>query len=170
MSKTPELQTRKPPEGGKAKTILIASDHRGLKAKEEIKAIIRQLGLKYIDKGTSDSMPVDYPDFAYIGCKGLVDGEANQAILICSTGMDMCMVANKMKGIRATLCHDEMSARAAREQKNANVLCVSGDMVNKTTLRAIVEAWLETSFAGGRHQRRLNKIKAIEEGKSPLDD
>ncbi|GAI90126.1 unnamed protein product, partial [marine sediment metagenome] len=91
-----------------------------------------------------------------------------RAILVCGTGIGMSITANKIKGIRAALCHDELSARISRDHNDANVLCVSGDLVGEVLLRRIVEVWLNTEFSGGRHQRRNRKIAAIEEGKDPM--
>jgi ribose 5-phosphate isomerase B len=93
--------------------------------------------------------------------------EADRAILACATGLGMCIAANKIKGIRAALCHDELTARISRDHNDANVLCLSGDQIGDILLRKIVEVWLNTEFSGGRHERRVNKIKAIEEGKEP---
>lgn len=145
----------------------MASDHRGLDSKAEVKAMVAQGGHECIDFGTCDSNPVDYPDLAYSAATAVADGRADSAILLCATGLGMSMAANKVKGIRAATCHDEMAARLAREQKDANVLCVSGEIVGKILLRKIVEVWLSTEFTGGRHQRRIDKIKAIEEGRHP---
>jgi ribose 5-phosphate isomerase B len=149
--------------------IAVGSDHRGFETKEQIKAIITQLGHEYIDFGTNDSNPVDYPDQAYIAAMAVSKKEADRAILACGTGIGMSIAANKIKGILAALCHDELSAQISRHHNNANVLCVSGDLVGEVLLRKIVEVWLNTEFNGGRHQRRVNKIKIIEEGKSPQE-
>jgi len=147
--------------------IAVASDHRGVDSKEEIKAIVAELGHECIDFGTCDSDPVDYPDLAYSAATAVVEEKVDRAILVCATGLGMNIAANKIKGIRAATCYDEMGARIAREQKDANVLCVSGETVGKVALRKIVEVWINTEFVGGRHQRRIDKIRAIEEGKRP---
>ena len=149
--------------------IAVASDHRGVDSKEEVKAIVAELGHEYIDFGTSDCHPVDYPDLAYSAAIAVTDEKADMAILVCATGIGMNIAANKIKGIRAATCYDEMGARIAREQKDANVLCVSGEIVGIALLRKIVEVWLNTEFIGGRHQRRIDKIRAIEEGKHPKE-
>jgi len=149
--------------------IVVGSDHRGFKAKEQIKAIIAELGHTLIDVGTNDSNPVDYPDPAYLAATQVSNGRADRAILICGTGIGMSITANKIKGIRAALCHDELSARVSRDHNDANVLCLSGDLIGEVLLRRIVEVWLETDFAGGRHLRRISKIAAIEEGKDPRE-
>ncbi len=147
--------------------IVIGSDHRGFVAKEQVKAIITQLGHQYIDVGTKDNNPADYPDIAYMAAMAVSKGEADRAILICGTGIGMCIAANKVKGIRAALCHDELTAQISRHHNDSNVLCLSGDMTGEVLLRKIVEAWLTTDFSGGRHLRRINKISAIENGKNP---
>jgi ribose 5-phosphate isomerase B len=149
--------------------IAVGSDHRGFEAKRLIKAIVTQLGHECIDVGTSDSNPVDYPDLAYLATMAVSKKEVDRAILVCATGLGMCIAANKIKGIRAVLCHDELSAQISRDHNNANVLCLSGDQIVETLLRKIVEVWLNTEFAGGRHQRRVNKIAAIEQGKDPRE-
>ncbi len=149
--------------------IAIGSDHRGFEAKQIIKAIVTQLGHECIDVGTCDNNPVDYPDLAYAAAMAVSKKEADRAILACATGLGMCIAANKIKGIRAVLCHDELCAVVSRDHNDANVLCLSGDQIGEVLLRKIVEVWLNTEFAGGRHQRRVNKITAIEEGRDPRE-
>lgn len=147
--------------------IVIGSDHRGFEAKQRIKAILTDLGHEYTDVGTKDTNPVDYPDLAYRAAVAVANHEADRAILACATGIGMCITANKVKGIMAAICHDELNARISRDHNNANVLCLSGDQIDEVVLRKIVEVWLDTEFSGGRHQRRVNKIIAIEEGRMP---
>lgn len=149
--------------------IIVGSDHRGFETKEQVKNIVSQLGHECIDAGTTDNNPVDYPDTAYLAAKAVSDGRADRAILACGTGIGMSIVANKIKGIRAALCHDELSAQISRHHNDANVLCVSGDLIGEVLLRKIVEVWLATDFNGGRHQRRVRKITAIEEGREPQE-
>jgi len=147
--------------------IAIGSDHRGYDIKQQIIAIVTELGHECIDVGTSDDNPVDYPDLAYLAATAVSKKEADRAILACATGIGMSMAANKVKGIRAALCHDELSAQISRDHNNANVLCLSAEQVGATLLRRMVEVWLNTDFSGGRHERRVRKIEAIEEGKDP---
>jgi ribose 5-phosphate isomerase B len=147
--------------------IVVGSDHRGFKAKEVIKAIVTQLGHECIDVGTDSNDPVDYPDYAYVAAMAVAKNEADRAILICGTGIGTSITANKVKGIRAALCHDELSTQISRDHNDANVLCVSGELIGEVLMRKMVEVWLSTEFSGGRHQRRINKITAIEEGKDP---
>ena len=149
--------------------IAIGSDHRGFDIKQQIMAIATELGHECIDVGTGDNNPVDYPDLAYVAAKAVSNKEADRAILSCATGIGMSMAANKVKGIRAALCHDELSAQISRDHNDANVLCLSADQVGVVLLRKMVEVWLSTEFSGGRHERRVRKIEAIEEGKDPRE-
>ena len=137
--------------------IAIGSDHRGYDIKQQIMAIATELGHECIDVGTSDNNPVDYPDLAYLAATAVSKKEADRAILACATG------------IRAALCHDELSAQTSRDHNNANVLCLSADQVGVVLLRKMLEVWLNTDFSGGRHERRVRKIEAIEEGKDPRE-
>lgn len=149
--------------------IAIANDHRGHKAIEQIKAIITQLGMECVDFSSPSDQPVDYPDTAYLASLAINEDKADKAILVCGTGIGMCIAANKVKGIRAALCFDELAAKLSREHNDANVLCLSGDLLGATMLRKIVETWLTTEFVAGRHQRRVRKIQAIEEGTDPRE-
>ena len=147
--------------------VAVGSDHRGYQAKRLIKAIVTQMGHECIDFGTDNDNPVDYPDMAYLTAKAVSNGKADRAILVCATGLGMSIAANKIKGIRAALCHDELSAEIARDHNDTNVLCLSGDQTGEVLLRKIVQVWLTTEFSGGRHRRRVNKVTAIEEGLDP---
>jgi len=149
--------------------IAVGSDHRGFEAKKHIKAIITQLGHEFIDVGTYDANPVDYPDPAYLAATAVSKKQADRAILVCATGIGMSIAANKIKGIRAAICHDELNAQISRDHNDANVLCISGDQTGEVLLKKIVKVWLNTEFSGGRHQRRINKIGAIEEYKDPAE-
>jgi len=149
--------------------IAVGSDHRGFEAKQLIKAIVAQLGHECIDFGTTNNDPVDYPDTAYQVAMAVSKKQADKGILACATGLGMSIAANKIKEIRAALCHDELSAQISRDHNDANVLCISGDQIGEVLLRKIVEVWLSTEFSGGRHQRRVKKITAIEEGKDPTE-
>ncbi len=149
--------------------IAIGCDHRGFDLKEKIKVIITELGHEYIDFGANSNEPVDYPDTAYLAANAVSTNQADRAILACASGIGMSMAANKVKRIRAALCHDELSAQASRGHNDSNVLCLPADQIGESLLRKIVEVWLKTEFMGGRHQRRVNKIQAIEDGKDPKD-
>ncbi|MEN8127231.1 MAG: ribose 5-phosphate isomerase B [Planctomycetota bacterium] len=149
--------------------IAVANDHRGHDAIEQIKAIISQLGLECVDCSTPGDQPVDYPDTAFLAASAVADKKADRAILVCGTGIGMSIAANKVKGIRAALCYDELAAKLSREHNDANVLCLSGDLIGPTMMRKIVETWLTTNFVSGRHLRRVKKIQAIEEGTDPRE-
>ncbi|MCP4257858.1 MAG: ribose 5-phosphate isomerase B [Planctomycetes bacterium] len=149
--------------------IVVGSDHRGFEVKEQIKGIVSELGHECIDVGTTNRNPVDYPDIACLAATAVAKKQADRAILVCSTGLGMSIAANKIKGIRAALCHDELSARISRHHNYTNVLCVSADQIGEVLLRRIVQVWLNTESNGGRHLRRVNKIGAIEEGKDPRE-
>jgi ribose 5-phosphate isomerase B len=132
-------------------------------------AIVGQMGHECVDVGTNNVIPVDYPDLAYVAAKSVSEKHVDRAILICATGLGMSIAANKVRGVRAALCHDELSAHIARDHNDTNVLCLSGDQIGEVLLRKIVETWMTTEFSGGRHQRRVNKIRAIEEGRDPRE-
>ena len=147
--------------------IAVGSDHRGFEAKQQIKAIIAELGHECIDFGTNDNNPVDFPDPAYSVAMAVSKKQVDRAILVCATGIGMSIAANKVGGIRAALCHDELSTQISRDHNDANILCLSGDQIGEILLRKIGEKWLNTEFSGGRHERRVRKIRAIEQGKDP---
>jgi ribose 5-phosphate isomerase B len=149
--------------------IAVGSDHRGYEIKQQIIAIATELGHECIDVGTGGNNPVDYPDLAYLAATAVSKKEADRAILTCATGIGMSMAANKVKGIRAALCHDELTAQISRDHNNSNVLCLSADQIGVLLLRKMVEVWLSTEFSAGRHERRVRKIAAIEEGKDPRE-
>ncbi|AQQ70459.1 Putative sugar phosphate isomerase YwlF [Limihaloglobus sulfuriphilus] len=149
--------------------IIIASDHRGYKAKELIKPLLKQLGHEYVDIGCDKDETIDYPDLAYSAAVSVSQGEADRAILICGTGIGMCITANKVKGIRAALCYDELTAKISRQHNDANILCLSGDLLGDFLIQKITEHWLESEFIAGRHARRVDKIKLIDQGATPKD-
>jgi len=151
----------------KVMKVSVGSDHRGFESKEQIKKIVEQLGHTVVDVGTDSNDPVDYPDMAYAAATQVAARQTDRAILVCGTGIGMSIAANKVAGVRAALCHDELSAQISRDHNDANVLCISGDLVGEVLLRKIVEVWLDTPFSGGRHKRRVNKISAIEQGRDP---
>lgn len=149
--------------------VAVSNDHRGVRAGEQIRALISQLGHECLDLTHKEEQAVDYPDYAYEAARAVATGKAQRAILVCGTGIGMCIAANKVKGIRAALCYDELAAKVSRQHNDSNVLCLSGDLLGPTMLRKMVEVWLTTDFEGGRHQRRVRKIQAIEEGKDPRE-
>ncbi|MCL0041127.1 ribose 5-phosphate isomerase B [Dehalococcoidia bacterium] len=143
--------------------IAIGSDHAGFKMKQCIKGLLSEMGHTYEDFGCYDSGSVDYPDIAFAVADAVANGQFNQGILICGTGIGMSMVANKVPGIRAAICHDTFSARRAREHTNANVLCIGGRIVGEGVVREVITAYLGAEFMGGRHARRLEKLHAREQ-------
>lgn len=149
--------------------IAVASDHRGVKAVEQIKAIVAQLNHECVDFSPPGDSPVDYPDVAYLAADAVSRHKAERAILVCGTGIGMSIAANKVKGVRAALCFDELNAQISRQHNDSNVLCLSGDLLGSSALRKIVETWLTTDFVGGRHQRRVDKIQSIEDGIDPRE-
>jgi ribose 5-phosphate isomerase B len=142
--------------------IVIGSDHGVLELKDEIKALLSERGLGCEDLGTNNGDSVDYPDFGQRVARRVSQGSADLGILVCGTGIGMSIVANKFPGIRAALATDVFMATMAKEHNNANILVLGGRVIDAATARAMVAAWLDTEFAGGRHQARLDKIAALE--------
>jgi ribose 5-phosphate isomerase B len=140
----------------------IGSDHRGFQAKEHVKQFLAEMGHQVLDCGTHSDAPTDYPDYAVPVCKAIQDGKAERGVLLCGSGLGMSMTANKMRGIRAALCHDELTAEMSRRHNDANVLCLGGDLLGDELIRRIVEIWVRTNFEGGRHERRVKKIMKTE--------
>jgi ribose 5-phosphate isomerase B len=142
--------------------IAIGTDHRGIKPKEFIKKVVAESGHKVEDMGSFTEDSVDYPDIALKVAKAVARGEADAGILVCDTGIGMSIAANKVNGVRAALCYDTFCATRARQHNDANIVCIGGRQDEKT-MREIVETFLSTTFEGGRHQRRVEKISAMEE-------
>ncbi|MBJ6727627.1 ribose 5-phosphate isomerase B [Geomesophilobacter sediminis] len=143
--------------------IVIASDHGGLDLKEAIKGLLAELGLATEDLGTNNGDSVDYPDFGVKLARQVSEGKAEKGILVCGTGIGMSIVANKFPKIRAALATDVFMATMAKEHNNANILVLGGRVITAELARDMVKAWLDTEFAGGRHQGRLDKIAALEQ-------
>jgi len=141
--------------------IAIGCDHRGLELKQFIIKLITEAKHSYEDFGGYTADPVDYPDIAQKVAEAVAKGSFEFGILICNTGIGMSIAANKVKGIRAALCHNAFSARRARQHNDANILCLAGGE-GQERAPEILEAFLSTDFEGGRHQHRLDKIKAME--------
>ena len=138
--------------------LIIGSDHAGFELKERLKQALDRRGIAYEDVGTHSAESVDYPDFAHQVARAVGAGEAGRGLLVCGSGQGMAMVANKYDGVRAALAFDEESARLSREHNDANVLALGGRVVNAELAERILDVWLRTPFAGGRHQRRVDKI------------
>jgi ribose 5-phosphate isomerase B len=147
--------------------IALASDHRGTAS---IKALFDKLRREGHDATLMEEcagQACDYPERAYMVSKSVAEGHAEFGILICGTGIGMSIAANKTKGIRAAVVHDELTAALSRSHNNANVLCMSGDLLGQRLIEKIADVFIATPFEGGRHERRIRKIVAIEQGKDP---
>jgi ribose 5-phosphate isomerase B len=142
--------------------IAIGCDHAGVSMKNEITPVLEELNLEWEDFGTKDEESVDYPDFGEKVSEAVSNGSVDRGILICGTGIGMSIVANKFPGVRAALCQEDYSAKMSRLHNDANVLVLPGRIIKGDTARAIIKTWFTTTFEGGRHQRRLDKITDIE--------
>lgn len=145
--------------------IAVASDHRGYVVKGKILALLSGLGHECIDYGPDSAESVDYPDYAVKVASAVSEGTVERGILICGTGIGMCITANKFPGVRAAPCHDDLTAEMSRRHNDANVLCLSGDLLGDRLINRMVEIWLATEFEGGRHARRVQKIVECEIGR-----
>jgi ribose 5-phosphate isomerase B len=137
----------------------IATDHAGYALKEFTKAYVEELGHEIIDLGPDSSDRVDYPDFAKKCAEAVVEDEGSFGILICGTGIGISIAANKVKGVRAGLCHDAFTAHATRAHNDANILCFGERVVGKGVVESMLDAFCTTAFEGGRHAGRVNKIE-----------
>jgi len=142
--------------------IAVGGDHRGYLVRARVIESLRRLGHEVVDVGTESSEPVDYPDIAARAAGKVVAGEVDRAILVCGTGLGMCIAANKFPGIRAAPCHDDLTAEMSRRHNDLNVLCLSADMLGDRLVDRMIEIWLNTPFEGGRHTRRVEKITTLE--------
>ena len=142
--------------------IALGCDHRGLKLKQAIMKFLAESGHDYEDFGCYSSDPVDYPDIAKQVGEAVVSGGFDQGILICGSGIGMSIAANKIRGVRAALCCNAFSAERARRHNDANILCLGEDTIEQASALDIVEIYLSTTFEGGRHLRRLEKIRNLE--------
>ena len=142
--------------------ISIGSDHRGFEAKERIKALLRELHAEVTDHGTNSKDACDYPDMALKVSQDVAAARAERGILLCGTGVGMSISANKVPGVRAAVCHDELTTQLSRRHNDANVLCLPADLVGDALMQSMVRTFLQTNFEGGRHQRRVDKVRDIE--------
>ena len=149
--------------------IIIASDHAGVELKEKIKAFLCEKGIQIRDVGTDSSEPVDYPDYGKLVASAVSGGAYERGILICGTGIGMSVIANRQRGVQATLCHDIYTAKMSRLHNNSNILVLGGRVQFSDDVHDIVGAWLDTKFLGGEHLRRLEKIEQFEEDAQPQD-
>ncbi len=143
--------------------VSIGADHRGFPVKSKLVELVQKLGHEVSDEGTDSSQSVDYPDFAEKVARKVSQGAADRGILVCGTGIGMAITANKLAGVRAATCHDEVTAEVSRRHNNVNVLCLSGDLIGERNVDRLVEIWLNTEFEGGRHARRVGKIAKLED-------
>src|SRR5271170_1809274 len=142
--------------------IALACDHRGFHVKQDLLTFLRSESDSLLDLGTSDTKSCDYPGIAITASLAVVRGKVDRAILIDGSGLGMSIVANKIPGIRAAVCHDELTAEISRRHNDANVLCLAADLLGQELVRRIAAAWLRTPFENGRHTRRLEKINQLE--------
>ncbi len=147
--------------------VAVASDHRGVKIRPRVIEIVRHLGHEPVDYGVDHPSPVDYPDVAFTVARTIVDGKCDCGILLCGTGVGMAIAANKVPGIIAATCHDEITTELSRRHNDANILCLSAELLGERTIERAIEIFLTTEFEGGRHARRLNKIRQYEQGRKP---
>ncbi|HJR02187.1 MAG TPA: ribose 5-phosphate isomerase B [Methylomirabilota bacterium] len=143
-------------------TIALGADHAGYELKEALKGWLINHGFHVLDLGTHSTESVDYPDYAALVAESVADRKVERGLLVCGTGIGMAMAANKVPGVRAALCGDLYTARMSREHNDANVLVLAGRLMGGDMAADILQAWLETNFAGGRHARRVEKIADIE--------
>jgi len=143
--------------------VVLGSDHGGYELKEAIKKHLDEIKVEYIDCGTYSTESVDYRDYALEACSKIQNGECELGLLFCGTGAGMCLAANKMRGVYACNCSDTFTAKYTRLHNNSNVLCLGGRVVGPGLAIEMVDLFLSTEFEGGRHERRVNKIKRIEE-------
>lgn len=142
--------------------VALGSDHRGFGTKQKILELLRTQGIEVTDFGCSGQESCDYPDSALPAARSVSQGQSDRGILCCGTGIGMSITANKVKGVRASLCHDELTAELARRHNDANILCIPSDLLGDDAIERVVEVWLQTPFDGGRHERRLCKISEFE--------
>ena len=143
--------------------IVIGCDHAGFALKKTVLDVLKELKHEVIDCGTNSCERVDFPDFALAAAQKVANGQADKAILICGSGVGMCITANKVKGIRASVCHDSYSAHQAVEHDNLNVLCLGARIIGPSLAQEIIKQFLSATFiTGTRHEERLNKILAFE--------
>ncbi len=141
----------------------IAADHGGFEIKARLSQSIQALGHEVIDFGPNEMDPADdYPDYGKPAAQAVGQGEVDRAILICNNGIGMCILANKVTGVRGAVVYNEQSALDTREHHDSNVLCLGGQEFSPEQLESFIKIWLTTEFTGGRHQRRMSKILELE--------
>ena len=143
--------------------IIIGSDHAGFALKESVKGFLSSAGCRVFDAGTHRDASVDYPDYGVLAAGRVSSGEFEKGILVCGSGVGMAIVANKFPGVRAAVCLDEETARLSRRHNDSNILVLAGRKTEAAAAERIIKTWLETPFEGGRHQKRLDKIRELEQ-------
>jgi len=144
--------------------IAIGSDHLGLELKNIIRDFLKEKEIEVNDFGTMSKEPIDYPDIAKKVAKAIAKGDCQRGILICGTGIGMAIAANKVKGIRAAVCHDLYSAERSRKSNNAQIMAIGALIIGSELAKKLVEVWLNSEFQGGRSERKVKKIMEIETG------
>lgn len=147
--------------------IAVGSDHAGFELKRKVTPLLEAAGHEVLDVGTDSDESTDYPRYAAAAAKLVGEGEAERAVLVCGSGVGVSIVANKVEGIRAVNAHDPEEAEMSRRHNDANVLALAGRRLADGDAAAIVERFLDTEFEGGRHQRRVGQISAVERGEQP---
>lgn len=142
------------------RTIAIGSDHAGFSLKEHLKKNFPKI--KWIDHGTRSAERTDYPDYAWKVGEDVAQGRVNEGVLVCGSGIGMCIAANKIAGVRAAVVESETTARLSREHNNANILCLGSRILTPEYAKSVLKAWLDASFEGGRHEARIQKISDME--------
>lgn len=148
--------------GDQAMRVAVGSDHRGVLLRQKVIDLLRTWQHEVVDVGADGDEETDYPEIAAAVARKVSTGDVQRGILICGTGLGMCIVANKFPGVRAAPCHDELTAELSRRHNDLNVLCLAGDVIGERMVDRLVEIWLTTEFDGGRHARRLAKIAELE--------
>lgn len=147
--------------------VSIGADHRGSDVTLRLSQFLREQGHTVTRHGSTEGEPCDYPEAAYKVATEVASGNAERGVLVCGTGIGMSIAANKVPGIRAAVVHDELTAHLARSHNDANVLCLSADLIGERSIEKIVEVFLRDQFEGGRHARRVAKVRALELGADP---
>jgi ribose 5-phosphate isomerase B len=142
--------------------IAVGNDHRGVGVKHRVVGLLKELGHEVTDHGVDSPASCDYPDYAFVVAQSVAAGTADRGVLLCATGHGMCIAANKVCGIRAVNCRDVLDAEMSRRHNDANVLCLSADLIGEELIDRMVRAWLTADFEGGRHSRRRDKIDTFE--------
>jgi ribose 5-phosphate isomerase B len=146
--------------------IVVGNDHRGVNVKQRVVGLLKELGHEVTDVGANSAASVDYPDYAIPVAEAVSTGKADRGVLICGTGHGMCIAANKVTGIRAANLRDVIDAELSRRHNDANVMCLSADLIGEEQIEKMVRTWLTTDFEGGRHARRTEKIATYEKNHS----